>query len=209
MTTPKLAWSFPCTADADHWAPMFAYCSFTREPSLDFSVGEHTYGVFAHDWRREPPPTWLDILAERDDVVNVESPQLPRAPQLIVLSRPDFADAVRQALRDYTRPAALAGNQLLHSRLVVATGEQQPGVERLRRLLETAVDTLRRDPRDEELYRAIWHTYFEPAESQELAAERLGLPFSTFRYRLKGAVERVIEWLWQQDIQGGAPLRTI
>jgi hypothetical protein len=91
-----------------------------------------------------------------------------------------------------------------------AAGEtSKRGIDRLRRLLEAAVETLRSHPRDEKLYRAVWHTYFEPAESQELAAERLGLPFSTFRYRLKGGVERVIELLWEQDTQGGAALRAV
>jgi hypothetical protein len=39
-------------------------------------------------------------------------------------------------------------------------------------------------------------TFFEPAATQELAAERLGLPFSTDRYQLTGAVRRVTERLW-------------
>jgi hypothetical protein len=188
---------------------MFAYCGFTREPPLDFTVGGRAYGVFAHDWRREPAIAWLDMLAERDSEASIGSPSAPLPPRILVLSRPDFAEAVRQALRDYTRPAALAASRLLQSRVVAASDHRETGVDRLRRLLETAVGTLRGHPRDDKLYRAVWHTYFEPAASQELAAERLGLPFSTFRYRLKGGVERVIDWLWQQDVQGGAPLRSL
>jgi hypothetical protein len=34
--------------------------------------------------------------------------------------------------------------------------------------------------------------------SQEKVAERLGLPFSTYRYQLAKGIERVAEMLWQR-----------
>jgi hypothetical protein len=34
---------------------------------------------------------------------------------------------------------------------------------------------------------------------QEAAAERLGLSFSTYRRHLTAGVDRLIEWLWQQE----------
>ena len=45
-------------------------------------------------------------------------------------------------------------------------------------------------------------TFFEPAATQELAAERLGLPFSTYRYQLAGAIGRVTGLLWQRELDG-------
>jgi hypothetical protein len=206
MTTPHLAWSFPCTSDPERWLPMFTYCNFLREPSLDFCVGTRSYGVFAHDWRTEPATVWLDVLSARDDELSDGALPLSRPQPLLVLSRPDFDDAVRQALREYTRPTALAQNRLLQSRLVRVAGDPSKNVATLQQLLRASVEALKATPRDEKLHLAVWHTYFQPAESQELAAERLGLPFSTFRYRLKGGVDRICEFLWQQEI-GGARWR--
>jgi hypothetical protein len=199
MTLPGLAWSFPCTANPEHWAPMFAYCNFTREPALDFVVGGRAFGVFAHDWRREPIQTWLDTLAERELAGSDGGVQPGSLPRVLALSRPDFDDAVRQALRDYARPSAFAANPLTRSRLTLGGTEATPAGT-LRALLLTAVESLQEHPRDHRLHRALWHTYIQPAASQELAAERLGLPFSTFRYHLKGGIERVSDWLWEREV---------
>jgi len=104
------------------------------------------------------------------------------AAPLLVLSEPEFQAAVRQALRDYTRPAATAAT--------------------LQRLLREAAEALAANPRDERLYRALACTFFEPAATQELAAERLGLPFSTYRYHLAGGLRRVTERLWRRELYG-------
>jgi hypothetical protein len=57
-------------------------------------------------------------------------------------------------------------------------------------------------PGNERLYRALACTFFEPAATQELAAERLGLPFSTYRYQLAGGLRRVTERLWRRELYG-------
>ena len=41
---------------------------------------------------------------------------------------------------------------------------------------------------------------FEPAVTQEAAAERL--PFSTYRYHLARGEDRVVEWLWNLELTG-------
>jgi hypothetical protein len=35
-----------------------------------------------------------------------------------------------------------------------------------------------------------------------VAAERLGLPFSTYRYHLAGGLRRVTERLWRRELYG-------
>ena len=55
---------------------------------------------------------------------------------------------------------------------------------------------------DEKLYRALDATYLRPAANQEAAAERLGLPFSTYRRHLSTGVERVAAWLWERELHG-------
>jgi hypothetical protein len=52
------------------------------------------------------------------------------------------------------------------------------------------------------LYHALHHTYFEPAPTQETAAELLDLPFSTYRYHLTNGIRRITEWLWQRELYG-------
>src|SRR5262249_49002794 len=49
------------------------------------------------------------------------------------------------------------------------------------------------------LYRVLDLTYFNPAPKQEAAADRLGLSFSTYRRHLTSGVDRLVEWLWQQE----------
>jgi hypothetical protein len=59
---------------------------------------------------------------------------------------------------------------------------------------------LKASPRSEKLFRALDRTYFHPAPTQEVAAELLDLPFSTYRRHLKSGIEQVIEALWQHEI---------
>jgi hypothetical protein len=102
-------------------------------------------------------------------------------------------------LRDYTRTDLLAANPLLRSRLVVEKNEEEP-TDALRSLLRETVGILKQNPKDEKLYRALWHTYFEPAATQEQTAELLDLPFSTYRYHLTNGIERMVTWLWQAEL---------
>ena len=116
LITPGLAYSFfPC-ADPQFYADVLAYADIQLAPELDFEVGGRRYGVFFHDWRLRPATTWLDLLAEHEIAYSAESgsPPLPAAqpPTLFLLSEPEFAQAVRDALRHYTRLDELQGNPL-------------------------------------------------------------------------------------------------
>ena len=70
----------------------------------------------------------------------------------------------------------------------------------LQDLLKEAVASLENTPRDSKLYRAVLHTYLDPAPTQEAAAEMLDLPFSTYRRHLKAGIDRVGETLWHMEI---------
>ncbi|MCC6790397.1 MAG: ATP-binding protein [Thermomicrobiales bacterium] len=202
-TRPRLAWNFLALADPDFFEPHFTGIHMWRSPDADFEVGGRHYGVFAHDWRIEPPTVWLNIKAElRGDAPAMGSPNGSPAPSLLVLSETAFADAVRQALRDDARPERIAANPLMHSRLVIDVAGQGATPEALRTVLRQAAATLTGTPRDLKLHRAVWHTYFEPAATQEAAAELLGLPFNTYRYRLAKGIERITNWLWQRELNG-------
>lgn len=206
LATPGLAFSFFPTANPEFWAPMFAHVDLPRLPAADFSVGGQHHGIFGHDWRVTPPLTWLALLGEREITTDAEQSPPPPAPAAVVLSEPEFAAAVRDALRDFARPDALRQNPLMRSRLVhERAGPSAKAAERISVLqarLREAITSLQHAPRDAKLYRALHHTYLDPAPTQERAAELLDVPFSTYRRHLTAGISRTIELLWQEEIGG-------
>jgi hypothetical protein len=122
---------------------------------------------------------------------------------VLVLSQPDFSDAVRQALRDLHRPDLLLRNPLLRTRLLRDRSDGEPDAAALRACVDEAIDALRDHPRDDKLLRAVDRTYVRPAATQEAAAEVLGLPWSTYRRHLTKGVERIVSWLWEREVYGG------
>ena len=203
LLTTGLVYHFLPVAKPEIWAGAFAYANLTRLIELDYTVDDKTYGVYAHDWRSEPPLAWLDLLAERE--VASGSATTPPTP-VIVLSETEFAVALRAALRDFTQPDRLATNPLIQSRLVLdQTGRAAEARQRAAALqahIKTAAETLRASPRDAKLYRAVYHTYLQPAPTQEQAAEILDVPFSTYRRHLRSGIQRLTEMMWQQELGG-------
>lgn len=135
-------------------------------------IGKRTAINYAHDWRMFPLSNWLH---RRDvDVLTGRRPpqQLPtRQP----MPRGTFDMKVRAALRD------LADSSL-------------------RDRIDDAVRRLADDPRADKQYRAVRTTYFERVPTQEAAAQRLGLPFSTYRRHLTAGVQRICDYLWEQEL---------
>jgi hypothetical protein len=208
MNTPRLAFTFLTCADPDFWAAMFGYADLIHLPEAGFESDGKRYGVYGHDWRTVPAAAWLDMLAERETgMKNTFQVRQPRGPEpMIVLSQPDFAEAVQNALRNFSLPDRLRDNPLVQSRLVVQrAGVNSTDHERyaaLQDLLREALETVRAAPREVKFYRALFHTYVQPAASQEQAAELLDVPFGTFRRHLRSGIERVTELLWQLEITG-------
>jgi len=201
---PRLAWTFVSAAFPQFMEPTFSAIHYARVPQADYAIGDCRQAVFAHDWRVEPARQWFWVkakLVEPDESWTVVKAARP----LIVLSEPEFAQAVKRALRDFASPQALGANPLLRSRLTTAAGPETE-VETLRSLLRDACESLRSHHRDEKLYQVLRRTFLEPAPSQERAAEALELPFSTYRYQLGQGVERVTRWLWAREIDAGAHL---
>src|SRR5205823_263384 len=143
-----------------------------------FEVGGRQYGVFAHDWRVRPPLAWLSLLGERETASPDEVTATPPI-AVLVLSEPEFAAAVRDALHRFTRADALRSSPLLRSRLVLdAAGgaDSSPALlEALRSLMLETSESLKATPRQAKLYQVLDRTYFHPAASQENAAELLDL----------------------------------
>jgi hypothetical protein len=204
LITPGLAFTFVPLADPEFWRMAFEYSEMERLPEADFTVGGHRYGVYGHDWRVTPPLAWFDLLAEREMNLTPPTPRARTSESLIVLSEADFATAVRDALRDYTDVSSLADNPLTRSRLVsgIAGREATPAARAaaLRKLLQETAESLQESPRLAKFHRAIYHTYFQPAVTQEQAAEVLDLPFSTYRRHLRSGIEEMTARLWAREI---------
>ena len=203
LGTPKLAWDFLTLAEPEQWDEYFAAADLPRAVGADFWVGGRRYGLFAHDFRQVPVDALLELVTERALAQDVTPPRRRSQPPLLVLSQPEFDDSVRQALRDLRRPVLLARNPLLRTRLLRdRAGDEEPDAATLEALVTDAVETLREHPRDDKRWRAVDRTYVHPAGTQERAAEALGLPFSTFRRHLTQGVDRVVAWLWDQEVYG-------
>ena len=116
-----------------------------------------------------------------------------------------FVDAVREALRHYTRTDRLVTNALLRCAFL----RHEPSVEGLRTALSQAVHALAAHPKEEKFFHALRLTYLDPGASQEKVAEELGLPFNTYRYQLARGIDRVVEVLWQRELGRGQQAPTL
>lgn len=203
LATPGLAHVYICCADPEFWTAAMAYTDFRRVAGADVEIGGRRYGLFGHDWRAVPPMAWMTLLAGREmEADPLGSPPPEGGPR--VLDEAEFGAAVRAALRDVSRPDRLRDATLAHSRLVLARAGADAGpAERaaaVRESILAAAEVLERSPRDRRGYRALHHTYLQPAATQAAAAELLDLPTTTYRRHLASGVARLTELLWQQEL---------
>ena len=117
LGNPRLAWDFLTLHEPEPWDEYFALADLPRAPGADFLVGGRRYGLYGHDFRRVPVDALMELWTERALAQDVTLQPARRSDDLLVLSQADFADAVRQALRDLHRPELLARNPLLRTRL--------------------------------------------------------------------------------------------
>jgi hypothetical protein len=197
LRTPGLAAAFLTFHEPARREEFFTFFEIRRAAGADFEVGGRSYGLFVRDFHRLPLDRWLRLMFERD-LAGDPGPPVSRAAEPLLLSEPDFGQAIRAALRDLHRRDALARNPLTRSPLVLAT-EGDPA-DRLAGLVRRTVERLADNEREHKLYRVLDRTYIRPAPTQERAAELLGLPLSTYKRHLARAVDRVIAELWQQEL---------
>ncbi|MFI0242081.1 hypothetical protein [Streptomyces sp. NPDC016845] len=200
-----LAWSFIVLRDDGFWNAHMTFCDMAP---LDrpVTVGGHPYRIFAHDWRGVAPRDWLaekqrTLLTGTDgDFGPAATDGSPApAPSPTVMTRPEFAAAVRSALRDLRRPRALEANPLSRSRLVTDHGMT------LREVLSNAVAGLVTGRGGDKAHQVATLAFLEGAPTQEAAARRLNMPYSTYRRHLTTATSRIEERLWRHE-RTGLPL---
>ena len=202
MSEARLAIYAMASGQPEHWAPMMEFIDFHPIDQAGFVRDNQPQGIFAPDWRRVPLRTWLEMMSTR-----IAHPgQTPVAdtdaiPPVQVLSEAMFHEAVHDAFRHWHDPALFGANPLLQSRLVrQAARTQETPSATLMRLIRNALDQLAAQPRQARFARALELTYLRPAGSQELAAERLGIPFGTYRYQRRTALARVTQHLWTLEV---------
>lgn len=194
----RLAWTFVVMRDNGYWDDYLSHFAMppdARRPG----IGQHTYALFGHDWRAQPVGSWLAARsnATLSDDPGARTPHHTREhAELVVLSRPEFDTAVRDTLRTLRRPDVLADNPLNRSRLVSESGTT------LTELLASAIEALREGRSGEKHHRALTTTYLAGTPTQEAAAERLGLPFSTYRRHLTSGIDRLTDVLWRSELNG-------
>jgi hypothetical protein len=111
----------------------------------------------------------------------------------------DYAEAVRDALRDFRVPHKLAASPLADG------GSQEERAESVRALVRAAAEQSFGDtPNERLLYDILIRGYIDPAPSHEQAADELNVSRSTYFRRLKAAAERVAEHLAAAHERGGS-----
>jgi hypothetical protein len=201
LRSERMAWSYieirhPDQAWAEHLRRHYGMRDISEQPGL----GDDAYTLFVHDWRAVPAQAWLERRNQLLVAGPAGGPSAATA-KLAVLSQEEFAEAVRKALRQLSRLDALAASPLTRTRLIAERAGQNPATA-LGDLLRQAIDDLRADPRSIKFHRALSVTFLRSTATQELAAERLGLPFTTYRRHLTAGIERVCADLWQRELYG-------
>ncbi|MBE1583122.1 ATP-binding protein [Nonomuraea angiospora] len=203
VRSERLAWSYIAIRHPDQaWVDQLRRHYGMRELSARPRLGDDAYTLFVHDWRAEPARAWLERLNQGP----AGGPGAATA-GLAVLSQAEFAEAVRKALRQLPRLDALAASPLTRTRLVAERAGQNPATA-LGELLRQAIDDLGEDPRSVKSHRALSVTFLRGTPTQELAAQRLDLPFTTYRRHLAAGIERVCADLWHRELYGAPAYRS-
>lgn len=124
----------------------------------------------------------------------------PDADELILFVHGPGGTGKSTLLRQFGFLAEEAGRQTVW---LDAREPQVPSTDHAAVLVDNAVAQAARvmeaSPRDRRAFRALHHTYLQPAETQVAAAELLGLPMTTYRRHLATGLARITEILWQES----------
>lgn len=182
-------WMIIPHARAEAYRRHFAPLLFEHAPEYAVELNGLRFEPWIRDWQRLPFWTWmggafeLEMQAELqpEGAVSLTGPAAPLSPV-------ERAEALRRALRDFDSDARLSRSPL---RAYLGCAD----LEALRGELRARVAALEAEPRGAPLRRILEVTFLSGCPSQELAAERLALPFGTYRHRLRAAEALLVERL--------------
>ncbi|MFE7185513.1 AAA family ATPase [Streptomyces erythrochromogenes] len=201
-TTPGLAMSWTCTAgEQSELASLLDLYGQQRTAPVEGPDGEPVL-PFVQDWRCVPFDRWAAALRVRllsDEPAGAVAP----AAAVVEPAMPwgEFADAVKHAYRSAGDPRRLGESALLGTRLVA------PGADAtaLREVLTQTVSQLRAHPGQRQLGDVLEITYLGGPRSQQAAASRVAMSFSTYRRRLSTALTKAAELLRDRELYGPVP----
>ncbi|CAL9324349.1 AAA family ATPase [Streptomyces sp. SudanB66_2053] len=200
-TTPGLAVSWVCaTQDQAELSQLLGL--HDHRPGDTFTwVGSRSVSTFVQDWRSVPFVPWAEaaavrLLAEEPSVEPATAPE----PVTLTWPWPQFVSAVKHAYRHLLEPEQLAKNPLRRTRLVAF----DEGPAALRRVLTETVAQLRAQHGHPQLADILELTYLSGPRSQQAAARRAGLSFSTYRRRLASSIEAAAMLLRERELYGPA-----
>ncbi|MFE6196115.1 AAA family ATPase [Streptomyces sp. NPDC057838] len=199
------AWTYVALPPDTFLDPLMRYIDQRPLPG-PVVTDEGSFTLYAHDWRAVTPERWMEVghLVELAGPDARPAARPGRGPaSLTVLTREEFDAAVAEALSAWQRKDLLAGNPLTRTRMVAQQGGDDPA-EALRDVLAEALDTLGRDPRLQKYHRAVVTGLLRGAPTRETAAERLGLPLSTFRRHLSRGIDEIRSYLWNAELRSSA-----
>jgi hypothetical protein len=209
ITLPDLAvMSIVTREPLDYWQRFAERVRIDSAPALVVTDGGYRQRGYVCDWRSDSRIDWLRQFSLRvtdgaDPGADPAAAAARPAIDLPSMEREAFADAVAEALRNYHQTYALQKSPLLDSRMVArAAGADAAAPARLnalRQLLADANTRLQGVNTTARSARLIHRTYLEPARSQQLAAESLGMGYSTYRRQLALAREMIAAELWQLE----------
>ncbi|MDR7274511.1 AAA family ATPase [Catenuloplanes atrovinosus] len=114
IRSDRLAWTYVPAVSAAKWEPLLALVGH-HPVDATATIGGRHYTLFGCDWRVTASHVWFGLTAPA--ATSTSSP----TQSATALSRPDFDAAVRDALRDFHRPASLASSPLLRTRMIAAS----------------------------------------------------------------------------------------
>ncbi|MFA5938039.1 MAG: hypothetical protein WC809_01690 [Sinimarinibacterium sp.] len=171
------------------WQSQMQYVDFQPWPEAGFTIDGRAYTVFGHDWRRVPLDEWLDGFRSRRAEATRAPPEAETLRDRNLPPRAEFDRWVRKALRDLGRPEKLVDNPL--GQRVGAGNSALPD------WLHQGLGRLEGDEGTQSHARILRATFFQECPSQEAAAERLNLPFGTYRHHLRTAQDALAQVLWR------------
>jgi hypothetical protein len=174
--------TFVPNTNAEFWRRHFRGIHFHAAEEYACELNGLRFVPYVRDWQQHPYWAWVSGAFDE------QTDPAPSSSAPATLDAHALADAVRRALRDFASDARLWQSPL---RGLLAGGD----TESLRERLRAEVALLAREPRGEPLRRILEVTFLSGCPSQELAAERLDLPFGTYRHRLRAAETLLIERL--------------
>ncbi|MGW4734929.1 hypothetical protein ACWEQC_38210 [Streptomyces shenzhenensis] len=201
-TTPGLEMSWTCVArEQEELSRLLVLYDQRPGETVTCADGEPIFS-FVRDWRGMPFARWAEALSTRllaDEPAAVPAPAAE--PVTPAMPWPEFVGAVKYAYQKVSEPEQLAHSALLRTRLVASDA----GPAELRQVLTETVSQLRAQPGRRQLADILEITYLSGPRSQQAAANRAALSFSTYRRRLSASLETAAELLRERELYGPVP----